>query len=207
MLKKILVTTLTLATTMTLAGCGSTNHNDATTKNGHSTSRLTPKKVIDPQLFASLKVGDLTKNGQGGINYRAVIDQLGKPDLTKHAHIQGRPVEMDTWHNLTGDFASVTLSFGGTGNDRALSSKSYTNANRILTPKTITQADYDAIPTDGSKKLAPLINKFGKPTTYTVTSILDSETKSATWQNLKGNFTKTLTLTISADNTIIGKAK
>ena len=114
---------------------------------------------------------------------------------------------MDTWANLGGDYQSMELSFGGDGDDRALSSKSITSAKSILSGTKISQSEYDAITTDGSMKLSDLVNKFGQPSVMSVYSIMNTETKTIVWSNVNSDLGTGISLTVSGDNTVIGKVK
>ena len=88
-----------------------------------SSSKEVNKETISLEQFDKLQVGDLSNNGNGGTSYKDVVSAFGNPSSTTSSTVQGQTVEMDTWANLGGDYQSRELSFGGDGDDRALSSK------------------------------------------------------------------------------------
>lgn len=172
-----------------------------------SSSKEVNKETISLEQFDKLQVGDLSNNGNGGTSYKDVVSAFGNPSSTTSSTVQGQTVEMDTWANLGGDYQSMELSFGGDGDDRALSSKSITSAKSILSGTKISQSEYDAITTDGSMKLSDLVNKFGQPSIMSVYSIMNTETKTIVWSNVNSDLGTGISLTVSGDNTVIGKVK
>lgn len=185
----------------------SSDQKSSTQSKTTSSTAKVEKKVVSQATFDKLKVGDLASNGAGGTSYADVVALLGKPTTTSQSSVQGQDVEMDAWNNLGGDFTAISLSFGGKGDQRALSSKSITYAKNVLSSKEISQADFDAITTDGTMPLSDVIAKLGKPAQITVTSIMGVETKTDVWTNINSSFGSGMTLTVSGGDTIIGKTK
>ncbi|CAH0418953.1 DUF3862 domain-containing protein [Periweissella ghanensis] len=176
--------------------------------NKESNSKVSSnKKIITSEQFNNLKVGDMSNNGNGGTSYKDVESIFGKPNSTTSSSIQGQTVEMDTWSNLGGDYTTMSLSFGGEGDKRSLSSKSLTSAKSIISGAKISQADYDAITTNGTMNVSDLVKKFGQPAVKTVYSILNTETKTLVWSNVNSNLGSGVSLTVSGGNTVIGKTK
>lgn len=188
---------------------GGQNKTSGAKKTSTAQSKKASKNKINvsQQTFDDLKVGDLASNGKGGTSYSDVIGKLGKPTTTSQSSVQGQTVEMSAWNNIGGAFTTISLSFGGEGDSRALSSKSITRAKDVLSSKKISQTDYDSITTDGTMKLDELINKFGNPSMTTVTSIMNTETKTIIWTNVNSSLGSSMSLTVSGGNTIIGKNK
>lgn len=207
MFKQLLTLALTVSAATTLVACSPTNTSKSA-DNSRKTSQLTAntQQVITRQTFDSLKVGALEANGQGGSNYNAIIQELGKPTKTDKSKVKGKTIEMATWEHRGGDLQTVMLAFGGDGNNRSLSSKSYVLKPSLISKHRITQAEYDKITVDGSMPFDDLLKQFGRPSTYTVVSIMDIETKTASWSNVAKDLKNPVTVTISGGNTIIGKS-
>ncbi len=172
-----------------------------------ASSKAADKKTVSLDQFNNLKVGDLSNNGTGGTSYYDAEAMFGKPASTTSSSVQGQTVQMDTWNNLGGDYTTLSLSFGGDGNNRALTSKSITSAKSIISGAKISQADYDAIATDGTTKVSDLVTKFGKPAIMTVYSIMNIETKTYVWSNVNSNLGSGVSLTVSGNDTVIGKSQ
>lgn len=176
--------------------------------NSHTTSsKQADKKNVSLNQFNNLKVGDLSNNGNGGTSYKDVETMFGKPSATTSSSIQGQTVQMDTWNNLGGDYTTLSLSFGGDGDNRSLSSKSITSAKNIISGTKISQSDYDAITTEGTMKVSDLVTKFGRPAIMTVYSIMNTETKTYIWSNVNSKLGSSVSLTVSGSDTIIGKSQ
>lgn len=182
------------------------NKTSDNSKSQTTSNKSDNKNTISLEQFDKLKVGEMSNNGSGGTSYKEVEAMFGKPSSTTSSSVQGQSVQMDTW-NLGGDYTTMSLSFGGDGDNRALSSKSLTSAKSLISGTKISQADYDAIPTDGTMNGSDLIKKFGQPSVITVYSILNTETKTLIWSNVNSNLGSGISLTLSGNNTVIGKTQ
>lgn len=97
--------------------------------------------------------------------------------------------------------------FGGEGDSRALTSKSFLSTKSVLSSTKISSADYDSIATDGTMTYDDAVSKFGKPAQLTVTSMMGSNSSVAIWTNVGSGITSGVSLTLSGDNTVISKVQ
>lgn len=190
-----------------LGGSGKKMTTNKSSDSQSASSKAADNKTVSLDQFNNLKVGDLSNNGKGGTSYNDAEAMFGNPTSTTSSSVQGQTVQMATWNNLGGDYTTLSLSFGGDGDNRALSSKSITSAKSILSGAKISQNDYDAIATDGTTKVSDLVTKFGQPAIMTVYSLMNIETKTYVWSNVNSNLGSGVSLTVSGNDTVIGKSQ
>lgn len=177
-MKKIVTIGVTLAAALSLAACGS--NSSSSSKSGDAKSSQSSKAAdnkVTKADYDAIKLGDLSKSGQGGDTLDALTTKFGKPASSTSGESNGVKTDMDTWNNVDGKAgASLVVTFV----DKNAVGKNITNL-AVTLKKNISLADYNGIAT--GTKYADVNAKFGDPASLNETVVAGQKSLIAIYTN------------------------
>ncbi|WP_390404477.1 DUF3862 domain-containing protein [Lacticaseibacillus jixiensis] len=196
-MKKIITIGVTLAAALSLAACGSSSSSSSKSsdaKSSQSSKAASSSKADTAKVtkadYDAIKLGDMTKSGQGGDTFDALTTKFGKPASSTTSETNGIKTEMDTWDNVDGKAgAHLVMTFV----DKNAVGKNITNL-AVALKKNVSLADYNGIAT--GTKFADVNAKFGDPASLNESLMAGQKTVIAIYTN--GDMSS-MTLTFSND--------